>query len=167
MYRLLVTVSILVFAAGAGLFALGLQARSRLDPSSIEWDGTRFRIVRRSDAASQSFDLLRADGTVAASVAGSTDTMCDPPYLMVLDVDGDGTRDVYYHGCGGHGYLELQGGMLKEVDLGQQDPADAPALRSLWAREIRAGGVRLIIAGVILGLAGLIGVLVFAPRRAR
>jgi hypothetical protein len=61
--------------------------------------------------------------------------MCDEPYIMVIDVNGDGRDDVYHHHCSGRDYLTFVPARqtLEHVNLGSFEIDDAPTLTSFWA----------------------------------
>jgi hypothetical protein len=151
----MVAAAVLLALSGGALLVLGLKARRSLNPSAVEASGTTFRVVRRVEPRAVVFDLIHPDGSVAISISGSTDTLCDPPYLMLLDADHDGAQDVYYRHCGGHGYVTWRNGGWVDVDLGQYDADDMPASASSRAREIHAGGWRLLALGATGALLGL------------
>ena len=74
---------------------------------------------------------------------------------MAIDVDQNGSGDVYYRHCRGHGYVTYQNGAPVDVDLGQYEMDDAPAASSFWAKEIQVGGLRLLTSGAVVMLVGL------------
>lgn len=146
----------------------GIAVRARRDPTSVEWEGRSWRIERWEEGEAVHLDFVRTGtGGADLSLAGSTDTACDAPWLALFDVDGNGQQDVYFHHCRGHGFVKYESGLVF-VDLGQSDPDDAPSLRSAFFLEIQAGGVRLIAAGVLLCAAGAGSVLgAWCARRRR
>jgi hypothetical protein len=163
----------LVMLAGASAIYAGLVARGRFEPDTVHWAGDELRVVRRFEDQALMHDLVRGT-TVVYTLAGSLDTMCDAPWIMLVDVDGDGRLDVYHRHCGGHGYLRYQPATrtLEHVELGSIELRDAPVLDSSWAREVKDWrGVRLIGLGALLALADAIGLVVLAltakPTRAR
>lgn len=162
------TFALLALAGGSVLYA-GIVARSRFEPSEVRWGAAEYTVVvRREDQAL--LHEFRRDGRVAETLAGSTDTLCDDPWIMLIDIDRDGQLDVYHHTCRGHGYLRYAPatGGVAYVDLGQFDLDDAPILRSQWASEIMDWhGLRLIAAGAAAGLVGAIGLLALAIRGRR
>ena len=50
-----------------------------------------------------------ATSDIVTQLAGSTDLVCEPPRLFIWDVNEDGTEDLYFQHCGGHGYLYCDG----------------------------------------------------------
>jgi hypothetical protein len=153
--------------AGAACVGVGLFARRHLDPASVDWNGMRYDVVMSEDASSRTFKL-KSQGRAVASVSGATDTLCDQPYTMWIDVDGDGMNDLYVHRCPGHGYLRNRRGSIEFVDLGQWNRDDAPVLSGWWASAIRSGGVQWIIIGSVAMIISLTGfVLSFIPLRSR
>jgi hypothetical protein len=131
---------------GIGALALGLEACEARDPGRFG----RYAIVAHVDGEAQYFDLVR-DGRTAYTLAGSLDTLCEPPIVASFDVDGDGASDLYVRNCRGHGYLALRAGALEYVDQG-----DGPEPDGWWARQVLAGGTRLIVHGVAWIVAALI-----------
>lgn len=167
---ILATTFALLAFVGASLLYAGIVAHSRFEPSAVRWGDAEYTIgVHREDQALR--HEFHRNGVVAETLAGSTDTLCDDPWIMLIDIDGDGRLDVYHRTCRGHGYLRYEptADRLAYVDLGQFDLDDAPILRSQWASEIMDWhGLRLIAAGSAAGLVGAIGLLVLAIRgRAR
>ena len=144
----------LVLAGIAGLL-LGLRARSARDPQSIECGGRTYHITRHRVGETLTFDLIDR-GRIAASMDGSLDTMCDDPYLLRLDVDGDGSLDLYHHHCGGHGYTACRAGALEYVNLGSVEADDAPAVNGFWGSEVQRGGWFLLVAGGAAACLGLV-----------
>jgi len=163
------TMFALLALAGASLLYAGVVARSRFEPSVVRWGDAEYAVVAHREGEALVHELRRA-GRVAETLAGSTDTLCDDPWIMLIDIDGDGRLDVYHRTCGGHGYLKYAPATdsLAYVDLGQFDLDDAPILRSMWASEIMDWhGLRLIALGVAAGLVGAIGLLASALRGRR
>jgi hypothetical protein len=157
--RILLIVSPFLIVVGAVAIIMGFVARSRLNPTSVKWGNAHYNVVRRTEGEAIVFDIRAPDGTVAESLFGTTDLLCDPPFLMFIDVDGDGVPDVYHHHCGGHGYLRYKAerSALEYVNLGQWDPEDAPAVTSFWGEEITGGGFRLFGSGTGSVIAGFVG----------
>jgi hypothetical protein len=154
-YRTAGIVAVLLLLAGGVILIAGWTARASLNPDTVELSGVTFQILRRVEPEASVFDLTHPDGSVAISISGSTDTLCDPPYLMTIDVDENGSGDVYYRHCRGHGYVTNQNGTPVDVDLGQYEMDDAPAASSFWTNEVQAGGLRLLTAGAVVMLGGL------------
>ena len=90
----------LLVAGGVMATATGLLARACLNPNASHGTASRYDVVTSETAQSHSFSLTRR-GRDAASLVGSTDTMCEMPYTLWIDVNGDGVRDLYFHECGG------------------------------------------------------------------
>jgi hypothetical protein len=166
---ILTTTFALVACAGASLLYAGIVARGRFEPSEVRWgDATYAVVAHREDQAL--VHEFRRNGRVVETLAGSTDTLCDDPWIMLIDVDGDDRLDVYHRTCGGHGYLKYMPATdgVSYVDLGQFDLDDAPILRSSWASEIMDWhGLRLIALGAAAALVGAIGLLALAIRGRR
>jgi len=156
----------LLALGGASLVYAGVVARSRFAPSVVRWGDAEYTVVVRRDGEAMLHELHRG-GRVAETLAGSTDTLCDDPWIMLIDVDGDGRLDVYHRSCRGHGYVKYTPATdrVAYVDLGQFDLDDAPILRSQWASEIMDWhGLRLISAGAAAALVGAIALLALALR---
>jgi hypothetical protein len=126
----------------AGLVALLLGGRAcdGHDPDSFG----PYNIVAHVEGEAEYIDLVR-DGTVALTLAGSLDTLCDPPSVERLAGDC-----LYVRNCRGHGYVVQRAGGLAYIDEG-----DGPEPDGWWARQILEGGKRLIALGVLLCLAAL------------
>lgn len=162
------TFALLAFA-GASLLYAGIVARSRFEPQVVRLGGAEYAVVTYREDQAVIHEFRRA-GQVAQTLAGSTDTLCDDPWIMLIDIDGDGRLDVYHRTCRGHGYVTYAPATdgVAYVDLGQFDLDDAPVLRSLWASEIMDWrGLRLIASGAAAGLVGAIGLLALAIRGRR
>jgi hypothetical protein len=148
--------STLLALAGVAAIWGGCEARGRLEPDTFG----AWRIERRAEGQAVLHDLRR-DGAVDLTLEASVD-LCDPPVLAILDVDGDGSADLYHRHCRGHEFVRSSGGALSVVDLGQFDVADAPVLASFWGKEVFDWrGLRLLGAGAAALLAGIIGVAAF------
>ena len=161
---LLVVIFPLLALTGALAIYAGVVARGRLEPSRVRWGDAEYDVVVRREGEAMLHEFRRG-GRVAETLAGSTDTLCDDPWIALIDVDGDGRLDVYHHRCNGHGYLTYApaSDSVAYVNLGQFDLDDAPVLRSFWAREILEWrGLRLLAAGVAAALAGAIGLVALA-----
>jgi hypothetical protein len=157
--RLWAVSSLVCLLIGGSAIGLGLYARACLNPKIVRWFGETVVITRREQGERLTFEFTRGEVEQAGMVlTGSTDLLCDPPYLMHLDVNGDGVRDLYFHHCGGHGFVSYQADshVLRYEDLGQFDPADAPNVDAFWGREIQAGGVRMIGFGCSLAAIGVL-----------
>lgn len=154
----------LITLMGASAVYGGIVAYSRFAPEHVRWGDDELQVVPRFERQAMMHDLVRGT-TVVHTLAGSLDTLCDDPWIMLLDVDGDSQLDVYHHHCGGHRYLRYQPATrtLEHVELGSVEISDAPVLDSLWVREMKDWrGLRLIGGGVLLGLLGLFGLGIFA-----
>lgn len=152
-------------AVAVGGFAL---ARACSDPENVTFVGIDYCVTKR--VGGEQIDRIVArctGGPVEATLSGSTDTLCDDPWTLLIDMDRDGERDLYFHHCRGHGYLRFDSATsrLRYIDLGQFDPADAPALEGWWFGELRSGALGCIGTGIGLGLLGLLGVAVARRRR--
>lgn len=157
--------------AGALALAMGLIASSRRDPDTVEWGKAAFWVKRRELAQVVAFDFVRrGDGAVVATVAGSTDLICEPPHLMVLNVDQDQEPEVYFTTCDESGFVDYQdAGDLVVVELGEQEAAQLKATDSFWFHEVQNGGWDLLFwggLGVVMSLIGL-GTTVWFSRHAR
>lgn len=147
MMRWLLVAPAFAFAvAGIVALVLGMRACDAREPTELG----PYAIVPRVEGQAQYFDLVRA-GKVEHTLAGSLDTLCDPPFVARFDVDDDGNADLYFRNCRGHGYLRRRANALEYVDEG-----DGPEPTGWWARQVLGGGTRLIMFGVALCLAALI-----------
>jgi hypothetical protein len=147
-------VSLTLAVSGIAALVLGLRACDAGAP-------TRFGpyvIAARIEGEAKYFDLVR-DGKVEHTLAGSLDTLCEPPFVALFDVDGDGTSDLYFENCRGHGYLVQRAGALSYVEEG-----DGPAPDGWWARQVLGGGRRLIAIAVLLCFVALIGLAIAGAR---
>lgn len=134
--------------AVAGIVALALGARA-CDAHAPTHFGP-YAITQRVEGEAQYFDLVR-NGTIAHTLAGSLDTLCDPPGVSRIDLDGDGAVDLYFRNCRGHGYLTMRGDSLAYIDQGDGREPDG-----WWTRQVLAGGTRLIVIGIGLCIGALI-----------
>ncbi len=147
----------------AGIIALmlGVYACDAREPT----DFGPYAIVSRVDGQTMYFDLVRA-GNVELTLAGSLDTLCDPPFVARFDVNDDGVADLYFRNCRGHGYVVRRADTITYA--GQGDTAEPT---SWWAHQVLGGGMRLIVLGIALCLSALIAVAiagaVMRPVRAR
>ena len=139
-------VAFAIMLGAVGVLVLGARACDACEPT----DFGRYAIVSRIEGQAKYFDLVH-DGRVEHTLAGSLDTLCDPPFVARFDVDGDGESDLYFRNCTGHGYLVRRGDALEYVDLG--DTSDA---LGWWARQVLGGGTQLIVLGVALSVVALI-----------
>ena len=136
-------------AAGLVLICVGGRASDAHDPSSATWGDETYEITSRHSGDAVIFELSH-DGNVVGSVGGSTDTLCDSPYLRRYDVDGDGSVDLVVYDCG-----RLDAYTLRDHALvGIPYPGE-----SLWANEISWRGLRVGLAGALLLFIGLGGAL--------
>lgn len=157
--QFILSTAFLSLLSGVVVFSLGLYARSCFNPSHIQFKKDEFIIIKRDSIQSIDFLFIRKnDDQLILILSGTTDIMCDPPYLLYVDVDEDKVCDLYFHNCSGHGYVhyEPETNTLKYVDLGQFDPEDAPVIQSFWSHEIQTKGLKLITCGFSLLIAGLI-----------
>ncbi|ADO67830.1 hypothetical protein [Stigmatella aurantiaca] len=150
---------------------MGLVANSRRDPGAVAWGSAELLVKRRELPQVVAVDFVRrSDGAVGATVAGSTDLVCEPPHLMVLNIDEDDEPEVYFTTCDESGFVDYRGaGQLVAVELSEQEAAQLRATDSFWFREVQSGGWHLLSVGtrcIVLGFAGL-GATVLFSRRTR
>lgn len=151
----------LALLLGALALSLGLYARSCLNPRRVRWSGNEFVITAHDRGETRTFEIARRGSSqVALSLSGSTD-LCDPPFLMLLDIDGDSIRDLYFQRCNGHGFVRYRpdSGMLDYVEMGQPGPVTVPRAYGFWGRQIHRGGWELIAWGGALGAGAALGLL--------
>ncbi|MET0402209.1 MAG: hypothetical protein ABW123_07375 [Cystobacter sp.] len=157
--RLMMSVSAVFLCTGVLALVMGLVANSRRDSETVTWGQDSF-LVKRSDLGqAMAIDFLRYDGEVAASIAGRTDLLCEPPHLLLIDLDGDGELEVFFTTCDESGVISHQGrGQLGTGQLGEQEASQLPVLRSFWFHQLREGGWTLLVlgmTGILLGSSGL------------
>ncbi|MCP4136761.1 MAG: hypothetical protein GY754_37675 [bacterium] len=142
---------------------LGVYANYAWNPKKVSWGKDEFLIRTSRERQAIAFNIThKAGDRPGLSLYGSTDSMCDDPYLMHLDVNGDRARDLYFHHCGGHGFVtyEEKSGKLRYKNLGQYDPEDLPRVPGFWSREIHNRGARTILGGGACILIGIIWLIV-------
>ena len=140
-------------ALGIAVLILGMRAREANEPTRFG----PYSIESRVEGEAQYFDLIR-DGKVAHTLAGSLDTLCDPPTIAELDVDGDGEPDLYFRNCRGHGFLSRHGDELAYNSLAGAVPTH------WWARQVFSGGIKLILIGIAACIAALIAFAIAGAR---
>ncbi len=143
-----------------------VQVRWHFNPTKVTLQNGSWRVVSYQQKEQVTFDFVTPDNKrIVFSWSGSTDTLCEKPYIMVFDVDANGYEDVYFHGCRGHGFLpyEQDLGKLNFIDLGQFDPQDAPGLTTFWF-QLKGRGWRLVTIGILIAVIGLSGRICLALR---
>lgn len=150
-----VTWGLALLVAGAVAVAAGITAAGRREPAEATWAGHVFAIERHDRGSYDEIELVRADGSVAASFAGSTDLVCDPPRLALIDIDDDDDLELFFTTCDEPGYVDHRGrGQLAVVELSEQQAAELAPLRSFWFHQVESGGWLLSCAGIASALAG-------------
>jgi hypothetical protein len=134
----------------------------RWNPSSVSWGtNAQFMIVRSVKGEAELIEFKRPDGSSAAVVHSSLDTLCERPDLMLLDVDDDGQLDIYYVTCSRRGYIKYSNGALVDVQVPDFHRPDA--LFSYAFSRFRDTFWPLLVyarvAFVVLLLEGLIGLI--------
>lgn len=152
-----------IFLLGGIVVSFGFSAALKLNPKKVVWSEKEFIINIKDSNEARIFAVINDVDTFY--LEGSTDRMCDLPYLMLLDMDSDDISDLYFHHCGGHGYVMYDSklGKLIYIDLGQFNPSDALALQSFWTNEIKTNGLELKGIGLIFLVIGIFGI-VMTPR---
>lgn len=159
-------IAIALLGASALAVAAGVVAAGRREPAQVAWDEHVFAVKRRDGGSYEEIELVRPDGSIAASFAGSTDLVCDPPRLALLDVDADHELELFFTTCDEPGFVDHRGrGRLEVVELSEQQAAELASLHSFWFHQVRAGGSMLAGAGVAAALAGAIALLLLVRRR--
>jgi hypothetical protein len=154
-----------LLGAGAVLVATGLTAAARRESAQVTWDEHVFAVKRHDRGSYDEIELVRPDGSVAASFAGSTDLLCDPPRLALIDLDDDRELELYFTTCDEPGYVDHRGrGLLAVVELSEQQGAEL-AQRSAWLHQVQNGGWFLVCSGLALALAGATALLMSLLRR--
>jgi hypothetical protein len=143
----------IVAATGIAALVLGMRAREANEPTRFG----PYSIESRVEGEAKYFDLIR-DGKVARTLAGSLDTLCDPPTIAELDVDDDGKPDLYFRNCRGHGFLSQHGDELAYTDLAGPEPTN------WWALQVFSGGVKLVLVGIGACIAALISFAIAGAR---
>jgi hypothetical protein len=146
--------SLAVAAGGIVLLVLGARACDAHKPTRFG----PYAITTRVEGEAKYFDLVR-DGKVAHTLAGSLDTMCDPPFVARFDIDGGGAPELYFRNCRGHGYLVQRDDSVAYIDEGDGAEPDG-----WWARQVLGGGRRLIVLGTGLSLAALVNLAIAGAR---
>lgn len=143
----------IIAAVGITALVLGVRAREANEPTRFG----PYSIESRVEGEAKYFDLIR-EGKVAHTLAGSLDTLCDPPSIAELDVDGDGEPDLSFRNCRGHGFLSRHGDELAYNDLAGPEPTN------WWAHQVFSGGVRLVVVGIAACIAALIAFAIAGAR---
>jgi hypothetical protein len=143
----------IIAAVGIATLVLGVRAREANEPTRFG----PYSIVSRVEGEAKYFELIR-NGKVVHTLAGSLDTLCDPPTIAELDIDGDGEPDLYFRNCRGHGFLSRRGDSLAYTDLAGPEPTN------WWAHAVFSGGVQLLVAGVAACIASLIAFAIAGAR---
>jgi len=153
----------LLALAAAAAIVLGARACDARNPTSVVLGSETYAVQSHVEGEAMYVDLVR-DGHVAQSLAGSLDTMCDPPLSALFDVDSDGAPDLYFENCRGHGYVTQRARELTYVNLG-----DGPRPGGWWARQVFGGGKRLLAIGIGLALGAVVVLaiagMLLSPRR--
>ena len=152
MIQVSVIIRILLLAAGIGCLYTGYYTHSQYCPASISWEGQTYSITEKDDGSFMTYTLTDGGGREVLNLSGSTDLVCDHPYMLLMDVNTDGEKELYFHHCGGHGIAVFDKAKkrLQYKDLGQYDPDDLPALNSFWFSEIKRQGRYFTVSGVLL-----------------
>ncbi|MEO5643878.1 MAG: hypothetical protein ABIQ40_03860 [Bacteroidia bacterium] len=139
---------------------------TRLEPTTFSGDGFNCSIKKIVNGETTCFLLLNENGAVADSnLCGSTDLLCDPPYLIRYDMNNDGEDDLYLHECGGHGYLsyEKSNGKFNYTELGQYDAADISAKPRFLFDLLKSGDT--LLYAIFAGASSLIAFILFLVLR--
>ncbi|HEX7704775.1 MAG TPA: hypothetical protein VF403_28740, partial [Kofleriaceae bacterium] len=142
-----IPVIVVLIAAGVGSLVAASRASDAHDPTQITWGNETYEITSSERGDSVAYDLSH-DGRVVRTLFGSTDTLCDAPYIRRYDVDGDGVDDLLVYDCGHLDPYTMRDGQL--VTIESHDP-------SLWASEVECSGLRLLLLGLALFMIGVAG----------
>lgn len=132
------------------VMAMRIEARIHLRPERVLLGG-RELLLRREAGTGAILVHTLPDGRPLARVASALAT-CDPPEIILFDLDGDGRDDLYYGDCRRDGMLlyDRAGNRLLLRSFGAARPA---ALDAFWFQEWRYGGWRCTAIGAwLLGL---------------
>jgi hypothetical protein len=127
-------VNFVLATLGLTLICAGGRAADAYDPSSVTYDGETYDITSSERGDAVIYDIS-TDGHSVGSIGGSTDTMCDRPYLRHYD------DDLVVYDCGRFDAYTMQDRQI----VGATYPGESP-----WAREIRLRGLRLDVLGLAL-----------------
>jgi hypothetical protein len=160
--------SLALLGAGAIAVAAGAIASGRREPAQVTWGDHVFTVKRHDEGSYETIELVRADGSIAAEFAGSTDLVCDAPALFLIDIDDDAELELAFTTCDEPGFVDHRGrGRLDVVELSEQEAAELAPLRSFWFHQIRTDGLTLVGGGIASALAGATALLLGLRRRAR
>jgi hypothetical protein len=166
--RIALGLSSALLGAGAIAVAAGIIAAGRREPAQVAWADHVFAVKRRDGGSFEEIDFVRPDGRVAASFAGSTDLVCDPPRLALVDMDAADELEVFFTICDEPGFVDHRGrGQLEVVELSEQQAAELAPRRSFWFRQVRDGGWTLVCGGIVGALAGAMALLLLLRRGSR
>lgn len=166
--RVAVGLAVVLIAAGAAAVVAGIVAAGRREPAKVSWDGHTFAVKRRDLVSAEAIDFVRPDGSVATSIAGSTDLVCDPPRLFLVNVDDDSELEVVFTTCDEPGFVDHRGrGELAVMELSERRAAELAPLHSFWFRQVRDGGWMLVGSGMVGVLIGAAAMLLVVLRRRR
>jgi len=147
----------ILLAALVGAVSLSLLAIQNLrsNPERFDdWTCPAVTIAQEERAEAVVYelrDVVTLD--LITQLAGSTDLVCDPPRLVVWDVDRDGTEDLYFQHCGGQGYLSCDGLTIKYQSLHEADASFKSAgYRAVFAATSRA----MVFTGLFASGAALV-----------
>jgi hypothetical protein len=164
--RVALGLSIALLGAGAVAVVAGMIAAGRRDPAQVAWADHVFAVKRRDRGSVEAIDFVGPDGSIAASFAGSTDLICDPPRLALIDIDSDAELEVVFTTCDEPGFVDHRGrGQLEVVELSERQAAELAPLRSFWFRQVGDGGWTLVCGGIASALAGAAALLLMLRRR--
>jgi hypothetical protein len=121
-------------AVGLALLCGGGRAADAYNPTSVTWDGETYEIVSSARGEAVVFDIS-SHGSVIGSIGGSTDMLCDQPYLRRY------AGDLVVYSCGRYHAYTLRDRELVDVPY----PGE-----SLWTSEIEWRGLRLEVLGLSL-----------------
>lgn len=78
----------ILFLGLLSLIWLIIYKRSSFNPTKVSIEGSEFLIAQYERDQVKSFDIYTPSGLKGLSLSGSTDIMCDDPYIVVLMLIG-------------------------------------------------------------------------------
>jgi hypothetical protein len=145
------------------LFLVVMQNWRKNPNKFSSWDCAAVTISEKEKGETFSFNLIDpTTDDMVTQLAGTTDLVCDPPTLFIWDVNEDGTEDLYFQHCGGHGYLYCDGQTVIYQTLRDGDVE----FKNFWYRLHYTGSNRTITL-VIFGSTSIALIIIVSSRKKR